>query len=153
MTVDAGDGVVEVSAEEFKRLQEAAGKAEELGKRVDEFTRLEKFAEAGFDASNPTDRVFIKGYDGELTVEAIQSAATEAGWKFEQVVDGGGAEEGGKSWDSQESSPDGSEGVGPQSMKDALGEAARLATSQDDLNRRIIEVYRSYGEPVASDLE
>jgi hypothetical protein len=147
VSVDAGDGVVEVSAEEYERLREAAGQADEYGAQIAEITRLGTFAEAGFDLDNPTDQLFIKGYDGDMSIEAIHAAAQEAGWEFEPV------EQGGESWDSSESGPEGEQGIGASSMREALEEAARAAKNQDDLNERITEVYRAYGEVVASDME
>lgn len=41
--------------------------------------RIEKLALAGVDFSSPIGKMFVKSYDGELTDEAIATAATEVG--------------------------------------------------------------------------
>jgi len=44
-----------------------------------EATRKLAFVEAGVDISSPAAKYFIKGYDGDLNVDAIKAAATEIG--------------------------------------------------------------------------
>ena len=54
--------------ERDKQLAEAAAAQRELA-----------FLKAGVPADNPMAKYFVKGYDGEITADAIRSAAQEAG--------------------------------------------------------------------------
>jgi len=53
---------------------------EAKAKRADIAERKLAFAEAGISLTDPKTAYFLKGYDGELTGEAILAAATEAGF-------------------------------------------------------------------------
>jgi hypothetical protein len=53
----------------------------ELRKEREELLALKReqaFIKAGVDTSTPLGKIFVKGYDGEVTPEAIQQAAIEA---------------------------------------------------------------------------
>jgi len=73
----------EVSSTESKNwrrdLEAKAKRADELEAQVQQMQRKEVFRDAGL---NPTDKMteyFMKGYEGELSVEAIQAEANSAG--------------------------------------------------------------------------
>jgi hypothetical protein len=74
----------EVSSTESKPnwrrdLEAKAKRADELEAQVQQMQRKEVFRDAGL---NPTDKMteyFMKGYEGELSVEAIQAEANSAG--------------------------------------------------------------------------
>ena len=74
----------EVSSTESKpnwrrELEAKAKRADELEAQVQQMQRKEVFRDAGL---NPTDKMteyFMKGYEGELSVEAIQAEANSAG--------------------------------------------------------------------------
>jgi hypothetical protein len=57
---------------ELKALREEAA----TGKQA---TRALEFAKAGVSLDDPKAKWFLKGYDGDLTAEAIKTAAVEAG--------------------------------------------------------------------------
>lgn len=61
-------------------LERRARDGDEAKKRVAELERREAFREAGLDLTKPAVGYFVKGYDGELTSEAIKAAAQEAGF-------------------------------------------------------------------------
>ena len=74
----------EVSSTESKpnwrREREAKAKrADELEAQVQQMQRKEVFRDAGLDPSNKMTEYFMKGYEGELSVEAIQAEASSAG--------------------------------------------------------------------------
>ena len=74
----------EVSSTESKPnwrrdLEAKAKRADELEAQVQQMQRKEVFRDAGLDPSNKMTEYFMKGYDGELSVEAIQSEANSAG--------------------------------------------------------------------------
>ena len=73
----------EVSSTESKNwrreLEAKAARTTELEAQIEQMQRKEVFRDAGL---NPTDKMteyFMKGYEGELSVEAIQAEATSAG--------------------------------------------------------------------------
>lgn len=63
---------------ELRKLRKEAAKAADLEARLAELERRDIFAQAGIPTSDPAAKYFIKGYDGELTPEAIRAAAIEA---------------------------------------------------------------------------
>ena len=74
----------EVSSTESKPnwrrdLEAKAKRADELEAQVQQMQRKEVFRDAGLDPSNKMTEYFMKGYEGELSVEAIQAEASSAG--------------------------------------------------------------------------
>ncbi len=74
----------EVSSTESKpnwrrELEARAARADELEAQIQQMQRKEVFRDAGLDPSNKMTEYFMKGYEGELNVEAIQAEATSAG--------------------------------------------------------------------------
>lgn len=73
---DAGD---------IKSLRRAASGKKQLEKELEDLRRELAFAKAGLPMDDPRLKYFVKGYDGELSAEAIREAATEAGFLAPQV--------------------------------------------------------------------
>jgi len=74
----------EVSSTESKpnwrrELEARAARADELEAQVQQMQRKEVFRDAGLDPSNKMTEYFMKGYEGELSVEAIKAEAQSAG--------------------------------------------------------------------------
>ncbi len=69
---------VAIHPAELRKLRKAEKEREELKAQLAEFQRRETFARAGIPLDDPAAKYFIKGYDGELTPEAIKAAAVEA---------------------------------------------------------------------------
>ena len=74
----------EVSSTESKpnwrrELEAKAKRADELEAQIQQMQRKEVFRDAGLDPSNRMTEYFMKGYEGELTVEAIQAEAANTG--------------------------------------------------------------------------
>lgn len=68
------------------RMKQLEKEAKELRKQVAEFAVTQRelaFAKAGIDPASPQAKYFVKGYDGDLTPEAIRAAAET----LEQVCD------------------------------------------------------------------
>jgi hypothetical protein len=57
--------------EEIKSLRQNAVEAEQAKREM-------AFMKAGVDTSDPAAKYFVKGYDGELSIDAIKQAAVEA---------------------------------------------------------------------------
>lgn len=63
------------------RMKQLEKEAKELRKQVAEFSATQRelaFVKAGIDPASPQAKYFVKGYDGDLTPEAIREAAVEA---------------------------------------------------------------------------
>ena len=74
----------EVSSTESKpnwrrELEAKAKKADALEAEIQQMRRKDVFRDAGLDPSNRMTEYFMKGYEGELTVEAIQAEAASTG--------------------------------------------------------------------------
>lgn len=77
---DDNDQTDLVPRAQIRQLEEKAKKATELEARLAEMERRAAFSEAlGTAAADPKVKYFIKGYDGELTSEAIRAEALVAG--------------------------------------------------------------------------
>ena len=68
---DAGD---------IKSLRRAANGKKQLEKELEDLRRELAFTKAGINPDDPKMRYFVKGYDGEMTAEAVRQAAAEAGF-------------------------------------------------------------------------
>ena len=63
------------------RMKQLEKEARELRKQVAEFSASQRelaFVKAGIDPASPVAKYFVKGYDGDLTPDAIRQAAEEA---------------------------------------------------------------------------
>lgn len=65
--------------QEAKEGKRAKAEAEEVKAELAKAKRDLALAQAGIDVNSPTGKLFVKGYDGEPTVEAIKAAASEYG--------------------------------------------------------------------------
>ena len=61
-------------------LRRAANKGKKLESENQQLKRELALFKAGIDTDDPRMRYFVKGYDGELTADAVRGAATEAGF-------------------------------------------------------------------------
>ena len=77
---DDGTNVVQIPRANIRKLEKAASEGQKAQAELAALKREMTFREAGIDPSNPAHRYFVKGYDGETTLEAIKAAATEAGF-------------------------------------------------------------------------
>lgn len=74
------DRTVTLRRDQIRQLEKQAKTATEAQARAEAAERKLAFAEAGLSLSDPKMSYFVKGYDGELTAEAITEAATQAGF-------------------------------------------------------------------------
>ena len=65
---------------DIKSLRRAASGKKKLEQELNELKRELAFAKAGLAMDDPKLKYFVKGYDGEMTAEAIREAALEAGF-------------------------------------------------------------------------
>ena len=64
--------------ERMKQLEAENANLREQAQKASDAARKLAFVEAGVDPSLPVAKYFMKGYDGELSAEAIRQAAIEA---------------------------------------------------------------------------
>jgi hypothetical protein len=69
---------------DIRSLRAAAKGKKQLEQELAELKRELAFAKAGLPMNDPKMNYFIKGYDGELSAEAIRQAALEAGFLASQ---------------------------------------------------------------------
>lgn len=75
------DEVDESEASESPRgLRRAANKGKKLESENQQLKRELAFFKAGIDTDDPRMKYFAKGYDGEMTAEAVRQAAMDAGF-------------------------------------------------------------------------
>jgi len=74
------DRVVSLRRSQIRALEDKARRADEATQRADAAERQLAFAQAGVSLDDPKTKWFVKGYDGEVTVEDIRAAAAEAGF-------------------------------------------------------------------------
>jgi ribosomal protein L12E/L44/L45/RPP1/RPP2 len=74
-----GDQQVTLSRANIRKLEKAAQAGQSAQSELASLKRELAFRDAGISPTNPMAKYFIKGYDGESTVEAIKAAAEEAG--------------------------------------------------------------------------
>lgn len=77
---DTEERLVTLKREEIRALEKQAKAAQENQSRAEAAERKLAFAEAGINLSDPKLSYFVKGYEGDLTPEAIQAKAVADGF-------------------------------------------------------------------------
>lgn len=70
---------ISLSRDDLRALREKARAADEAQSRLAELERKVLFSEAGIDLSSKSAQYFAKGYEGEMSVDAIKAEAQEVG--------------------------------------------------------------------------
>lgn len=71
-------------AEAPRGLRRAANKSKKLEQELSSTRRELAFIKAGINPDDPKMRYFVKGYEGELSADAVREAALEAGFLASQ---------------------------------------------------------------------
>jgi hypothetical protein len=71
---------VTLSRSQIRALEKKAKERDDLATQLAQLTAERTFIEAGIDPKNTQHQYFMRGYDGEITVDAIKAKATEAGF-------------------------------------------------------------------------
>jgi ribosomal protein L12E/L44/L45/RPP1/RPP2 len=74
------DSKVLIPRKNIRQLEQAANQGKEALTKLAALEREMAFHRAGIDPADSKLKYFVKGYDGETTVEAIKAAAIEAGF-------------------------------------------------------------------------
>lgn len=72
------------NSNDIKSLRRAANQKKKLEAELESMRRELAFAKAGLPLDDPKMRYFVKGYEGEMTADAIREAALEAGFLASQ---------------------------------------------------------------------
>ena len=78
--IDSGTG----EAGDIKSLRRAANGKKKLEQELANAKRELAFIKAGINPDDPKMRYFVKGYEGEMSAEAVREAALEAGFLTSQ---------------------------------------------------------------------
>lgn len=142
--VESGDG----EAGDIKSLRRAANSKKKLEQELAEARRLLAFARAGINPDDPKMRYFVKGYDGELTAEAVREAATEAGFFASAPVETPQRE--------IAAAQDRIVSAASGAMYEDTGENAALARMEAALEEggmeAMMDVARQYGIPIGTEM-
>ena len=65
---------------DIKSLRRAANSKKQLERELEEVRKELAFARAGINLDDPKMKYFVKGYDGEMSSDAVRQAALEAGF-------------------------------------------------------------------------
>lgn len=132
----------------LKNLRSAANRAKKLEAELNQMKRQMAFYQAGISQDDPRMQYFVKGYDGELSADAIRSAATEAG--FIQLEQPQVAQE-----NPVASAEQRVMAASAGAIAEDNSEAAALAKLETALNEggieAMLDVARSYGVPTSYD--
>lgn len=140
------------SQQDIKSLRRAANQKKKLEAELESAKRELAFARAGLPLDDPRMRYFVKGYDGDMTAEAIREAALEAGFLASQQPQESGpdphmqaaaaAQQRVMQASAGATTPDSSEASALAHLEQAMQEGGVEA---------LLEVARQYGIPTAYD--
>lgn len=85
--VEQEDSKPERSDSEWAELRRAKKAAEKATKELESLKAEREFEKAGLDPADPKVAYFRKGYDGDLTADAIRAEAVKAGFIQEAPVE------------------------------------------------------------------
>ena len=149
--IDANDemDVVADDPGDIKSLRRAASSKKKLEQELADMKRELAFTKAGINPDDPRMRYFVKGYDGEMTSEAVRAAALEAGFLSSQQGQPNPAQQ--QAAYAQDRVVNAAAGA----IYEDASEDAALARLEAAMNEggvdAMIEVARQYGIPIASE--
>lgn len=85
-TLEADEDLQESPGDFRRRIEDSNRKAREAEDRAAAAERELAFAKAGLPLDDPKMSYFVKGYEGEVTPEAIRAAAEQAGFLSNQTA-------------------------------------------------------------------
>jgi hypothetical protein len=134
---------------DIKSLRAAAKGKKQLEQELAELKRELAFAKAGLPMNDPKMNYFIKGYDGELTADAIRQAALESGFLASQAAQPNPAIE--QAGAAQQRVMQASSGVAFEGMTEEAALAQLEAAMEEGGIEAMLDVARQYGIPTHID--
>lgn len=135
---------------DIKSLRRAANQKKKLEQELEGMRRELAFARAGLPLDDPKMRYFVKGYDGEMTAEAIREAASEAGFLAVQQ-DQGPDPQLQAAAAAQQRVMQASAGAGVSDSSETSALAHLESAMQEGGIEAMLEVARQYGIPTSFD--
>ena len=132
-------------------LRRAASKAKKLDSENRNLKRELAFAKAGLPLDDPKMSYFIKGYDGELTAEAIKDAALDAGF-LQQSIQQSQPVASTASLEGQSRVMAASAGATSEDMSEEAALARMEQAMAEGGMSGLLDVVRQYGIPIASEM-
>ena len=130
-------------------LRRAANKSKKLESELAEMRRELAFTKAGINPDDPKMKYFVRGYDGEMTADAVRQAALEAGFLASQASQDDQVQQ--RAAASQNRVMNAAAGA---IMEDSSEEAAyaRMAAAMEEGGvDAMLDVTRQYGIPIATE--
>ena len=134
---------------DIKSLRRAANGKKQLEKEVADLKRELAFAKAGLPMNDPKMNYFVKGYEGDMTAEAIRQAALESGFLTSQgqeddsVVDNVAA--------AQQRVMSASSGVAYEGLSEEAALAQLESAMEEGGMEAMLDVARQFGIPTHID--
>jgi hypothetical protein len=133
---------------DIKSLRRAANGKKQLEKELADLKRELAFSKAGLPMNDPKMSYFVKGYDGDMTAEAIRQAALEAGFLASQgqdnsVIDNAAA--------AQQRVMSASSGVAYEGLSEEAALAQLEAAMEEGGIEAMLDVARQFGIPTNID--
>lgn len=129
-------------------LRKAANKSKRLEAELQQAQRELAFVKAGINPDDPKMRYFVKGYDGDLTAEAVRAAALDAGFLASQAPDSG--------QQATAAAQDRVMAASAGAVVEDTTEMAALAVLQQAMEEggvdAMLEAARQYGIPIGSEM-
>jgi hypothetical protein len=142
---DTNESDQEQNSGDIKSLRRAASGKKQLEQELEAARRELAFVKAGINPDDPKMRYFVKGYEGDLSAEAVRQAALEAGFLASQPQ--GGNQELQQAAAAQQRVMNASAGA----MYEDASEEAALARLEEAMEEggvdAMLEVARQYGIP------
>lgn len=133
---------------DIKSLRRAANGKKQLEKELADLKRELAFSKAGLPMNDPKMSYFVKGYDGDMTAEAIRQAALEAGFLASQgqdnsVIDNAAA--------AQQRVMSASSGIAYEGLTEDAALAQLEAAMEEGGMEAMLDVARQFGIPTHID--
>lgn len=130
-------------------LRRAANKSKKLEQELAEARRELAFTKAGIDPDDPKMRYFVKGYEGDLTAEAVRQAALEAGFLASQQSESNPAQQ--MIQASQQRVMTAAAGAAIEDSSEAAALSRLEAAMEEGGVDAMLDVARQYGIPIATE--
>lgn len=147
---DTNDVDVDEASDSPRGLRRAANKSKKLESELQATKRELAFLKAGINPEDPKMKYFVKGYEGDLSAEAVRQAALEAGFLASQQQAPDPQQQAIASAEQRVSSA-AAGAIYEDSSEDAA--LARLEQAMEEGGvDAMLEVARQYGIPIQSEM-
>ena len=147
--IDSNDVEADEAGDSPRGLRRAANKSKKLEQELANAKRELAFIKAGINPDDPKMRYFVKGYEGDLTAEAVREAALEAGFLASQQAQPDPQKEAAAA--AQQRVMAASAGGAYEDASEEAAYARLEAAMEEGGVDAMLEVARQYGIPIATE--